>query len=387
MAFLLIQSAICCAQNTVTIRGEVPGAKRSSELTLFMANGDSVSFIQETSVKDDRFTFEFTPPADVELPMKLAIFGSDKSSKSPLFFWVPAGTTLISGSGNDVLLWSVENDSREQADHKMLNRVKNDFRQELEKTYAGIAANQRKIASSAVNEDVKEFARLAVDSLSEAYNDTYRKIRMAQLNYLSSNAGISKAGAPVLEEIVSSGLVHGNYMEPYRDMITKLYEGMSPELKNSSTGLSIKSMMEPPKIVQIGDTIPDITLSALKGTKHKFSDFRGKYMLINLWVDEWSCIDAFPELRQVKKNYDKQLTVVGIYLGTDREVWKDLTARYGLQWVNLSDGKGPGRGVASRFNIEAVPMFVLVDANGRVVDIWVEFAPGSITESIKFLGR
>ena len=70
----------------------------------------------------------------------------------------------------------------------------------------------------------------------------------------------------------------------------------------------------PPAEPRVGFLAPDLTLTSLDGNSIKFSDLRGKNIIINYWVT-WCapCKDELPALDKISRDYqNKNLVVISV---------------------------------------------------------------------------
>jgi thiol-disulfide isomerase/thioredoxin len=121
----------------------------------------------------------------------------------------------------------------------------------------------------------------------------------------------------------------------------------------------------------IGKELPDFSFVDLNGKKRKFSEFRGKYVLLDFW-GFWCppCRDELPYLREAYKRYQSRgLEIVG--MNTDDftpESIKKALSENGMTWtqarhdsfMELKD---------FQFRIESFPTTFLVAPDGKVLSM------------------
>ena len=121
----------------------------------------------------------------------------------------------------------------------------------------------------------------------------------------------------------------------------------------------------------VGKEIPDFSFVDLNGKKHKFSEFRGKYVLLDFW-GFWCppCRQEIPYLREAYKRFQARgLEIVG--MNTDDytlESIKKGLAENSMTWTNarqdsfieLKD---------FRFRIESFPTTFLVAPDGKILSM------------------
>ena len=115
----------------------------------------------------------------------------------------------------------------------------------------------------------------------------------------------------------------------------------------------------------LGKTAPDFTLKSDQGDNKKLSEYRGKVVLINFWAS-WCgpCQQELPklsELRSLHDEYDFELLAVNI----DEEPEKALrlAKKLAIDFPILFDDL---KQVSKLYDIDAMPMTILIDRNGEV---------------------
>lgn len=130
--------------------------------------------------------------------------------------------------------------------------------------------------------------------------------------------------------------------------------------------------MEKQKVVkelQSGNvTAPDFTLPDLNGKNVALSSFRGKWVILDFW-GSWCmwCIKGFPELKKAYEQYAGKLEVVGVDCGDTQEAWKAAVQKYKLPWAHLYNGNG--QEVLQQYGVSGFPTKVIIDPEGKIVNI------------------
>ncbi len=132
-------------------------------------------------------------------------------------------------------------------------------------------------------------------------------------------------------------------------------------------GLMLKRTQQGP--IQVGDTVPDLTVTAFDGTTYRLSEQRGKVVLINFWAS-WctTCKDEAIALQQAWEQLSPRGDVLFLgldYVDTEPEA-KAYLERYGVTYPN-----GPDLGTqwSQAFRIRGVPETYILDKEGRLAYI------------------
>lgn len=132
-------------------------------------------------------------------------------------------------------------------------------------------------------------------------------------------------------------------------------------------GLMLKRTQKGP--IQVGDTVPDLSVTAFDGTTYRLSTLRGKVVLINFWAS-WctTCKDEAVALEQAWRQLSPRGDV--IFLGLDY-VDTDPEAKAYLATFDITYPNGPDLGTrwAQAFRIRGVPETYILDKTGRLAYI------------------
>jgi thiol-disulfide isomerase/thioredoxin len=113
-------------------------------------------------------------------------------------------------------------------------------------------------------------------------------------------------------------------------------------LKKISEGLADQEKMlkayQNKRFATVGAPCPDVQFEDLKGQVHHLSEFKGKYVYLNLWAS-WckSCSEEFSYLKKLAKELkNSPIVFVSISVDSDRDVWLKKVKELGLsgnQWI------------------------------------------------------
>lgn len=144
---------------------------------------------------------------------------------------------------------------------------------------------------------------------------------------------------------------------------------LAPSLANFPYVEDLDGIIKQLEKVQIGQVAPDFSLPDTAGVSVALTDFRGKYVLLDFWAS-WCppCRKENPNVVKAYQDYkDKNFTVVGISLDSDKGKWMKAIADDHLSWTNLSDLKFWDSEIPALYGIRGIPANVLLDPNGVII--------------------
>ena len=134
-----------------------------------------------------------------------------------------------------------------------------------------------------------------------------------------------------------------------------------------ASALSATAFAGTPGEVPIGGYLREATLQGFSGDTKKFSDYRGKPLVINVWAS-WCgpCRAEMGSLDRLARRYGgKQFNVIGISTDDDGNAAAELIKKLKLTFVNYLDSKVF---LENMLGANTIPLTILVDANGRVLE-------------------
>jgi len=114
---------------------------------------------------------------------------------------------------------------------------------------------------------------------------------------------------------------------------------------------------------------PDFELKDLDGKSYQLSQFKGeRFVLLYFWAT-WcpQCIASRPNIARIRENIpSKDLEIMGINVGSgdSLERVKRFQKGHPVSWPMLYDAD---ESVTQRYEVQGIPLYVLVDKKGVVV--------------------
>ena len=100
------------------------------------------------------------------------------------------------------------------------------------------------------------------------------------------------------------------------------------------------------------------------------ADYRGKVVVLDFWASWCSpCRASFPWVREFYEEYrEKGVEIIGVSIDENKASWEKALDEERLPWPQVIDEIEKGRSrVGGLYHVLAVPMFVVVDKEGKIV--------------------
>jgi len=123
--------------------------------------------------------------------------------------------------------------------------------------------------------------------------------------------------------------------------------------------------------LQIGDSIPNITLKNQNNVVVNINQFKEKFVLIDFWAS-W-CAPCRLGNKKLVKLYSSinssKIEIIGISLDTDKNKWVKAIEKDKIEFTQLIDPKGFDANTAIVFGVEELPSKFLFNENGILIAI------------------
>ena len=134
-----------------------------------------------------------------------------------------------------------------------------------------------------------------------------------------------------------------------------------------ATAISATAFASTPGEVKIGGYLREAKLQGLTGKTKKFSDYKGKPLIINVWAS-WCgpCRAEMGSLERLAHRYGgKQFNVIGISTDDDGNAAVAFIKQSKITFENFLDSKVF---LENMLGANTIPLTILVDAHGRVLE-------------------
>ncbi len=162
------------------------------------------------------------------------------------------------------------------------------------------------------------------------------------------------------------------------DELMSLFEN---HCKNDSIKSEMRDTYSQLRKLQKGNIAPDFVMCDRNGKEYRLSDFKGKYVYIDVWSTRCNpCIAEFPYLNEIEQDFkDSNIEFIGVCLD-------DAQAR----WLNILDKKKPAgiqlsaqSDFSKNYMIWTVPCYILIDKEGRFLSARTLRPSGNLRSLLK----
>lgn len=126
---------------------------------------------------------------------------------------------------------------------------------------------------------------------------------------------------------------------------------------------------------QYGQPAPDFSLQSFSGKQISLSDHKGDVVMINFWAT-WCgpCRQEMPILDELYNRYERAgFQLLGVNIDDEPQRAKDMIAELGVSFPVLFDNT---KEVSELYSVQAMPVSVMVDREGKVRYIHHGYKPG-----------
>ncbi len=124
-----------------------------------------------------------------------------------------------------------------------------------------------------------------------------------------------------------------------------------------------------------GHEAPDFALKSATGENLRLSEYRGNVVMINFWAT-WCgpCRQEMPLLDELYNRYQRVgFNLLGVNIDDDSSRAVDMARELGVSFPVLFDAR---KEVSRLYDVEAMPVTVLVDREGTVRYVHHGYKPG-----------
>ena len=363
--FILLLAAACgrTPQDSFVLRGTVPGAMDSTEVNL-VPNGNFQD-AWTTYTKNGKFEIRGKMPAPTHCELRLnnadicerrGIENDDLVKYNEINFFVENGELTFSTPSVDSLPQSFwRYDIRKEANYTLTGSAAQDAfvryqRQTIPQRHAIREAEQRYMESG----DVADY-REAQAAQEELASQSLAFIRENDDLHVNLHVAEALKRSPFTYDQAYLDELAGLFAAS-RDTCAPLRE-FCAYLEKAAAFVQGKKLEEGTVLDPKGKELPLLAQLNREG-----------YTLIDFWAS-WCgpCRASFPHLREMHKRFGDRVKFVSLSVDSKEADWRQAMDEERLPWPQFLASKPLSKAVGDLYDITAIPTFLLVDAEGRIV--------------------
>jgi thiol-disulfide isomerase/thioredoxin len=354
LAAILVAKIAVSQQYVIT--ASITGFKNGTKF--YLKDVDADANIDSAVIQNDHFVLKGVL---AETPQNLWLYSQNQQNFYYATLLIGNEKVSINGDIKDFPFDLSISGGKAQQDHdKLIDLTKAGYkhRNDLLAEYFALKGDSAKIKSKIIWTAINK-----IDSLDEVTRKAFIK---ANLNSY--------------EGLLQLFFVEGKYQ---KDSLQQMYNSLGPQFKQCRFGQRINSYLKVGDILKKGDDMADFEAIDKSGKKHKLSEIKGEYILLDFSTTYCGpCIESVAELKEISKQYTGKLAVVTFSADGSKTTWLKGIDRDKPSWLSVWDGKGDYGETISKYGVTGYPTFFLVDPHGKILSKVVGYgkSPGEKSE-------
>lgn len=128
------------------------------------------------------------------------------------------------------------------------------------------------------------------------------------------------------------------------------------------------------RTLKVGNEVPNITITSNDGKANRLNDFRGKYILLDIWAS--NCEKSMKERAAIKEIYEAtkeqqdKIIIISLSVDNDKVAWIEALKNSGIDhawWLQGLDPIGLESPNVKLLGVKATPRMMLIDPEGRLI--------------------
>lgn len=141
------------------------------------------------------------------------------------------------------------------------------------------------------------------------------------------------------------------------------------EIGDQTLAQSLRIQLESAKNTEEGMDAPDNEFEDKAGNKHRFSDYKGKYLYVDFWAT-WCgpCKAEIPHLASLVDKYkdNDKIAFISISMDANRSAWEKMIAKDNPAWPQFIFNEAQSARASKDWGISGIPRFIMISPNGKV---------------------
>ena len=358
---LLVISVLfsCGSQAGYVLKGEFKGAGNGRAVLLMSSEGQRV--ISDTvEMKGGKFVFEGEVP-----DAGWATVVVEPEGKEGVRMMLALENSRIEMRGDWNNLGMDENEELAVLGMQIIGSKNQDVYEQVEGQYKAVKELPEFTKFAEILEKVLETPEILEDTTfyweyKKGYDVWIARVKKEQLKIMAANPSV---------EMVAYEL---GYMKDNMtlEQLEQVFGQFDVKVQQSKWGKAIRESIELRQRIEPGRLAPEFTLARRDSSLVSLADFRGKVVVLDFWAS-WCrpCRASFPWVREFYEEYrEKGVEIIGVSIDENKASWEKALDEERLPWPQVIDEIEKGRSrVGGLYHVLAVPMFVVVDKEGKIV--------------------
>ncbi len=163
------------------------------------------------------------------------------------------------------------------------------------------------------------------------------------------------------------------------------YTSFMEESKNEFYKGKLKEIEVKWDHLKAGMDAPDFSYPDVDSVYHTLSDYKGKYVFIDVWAT-WCgpCLAQQPEIEALEEQYKDNPNIVfmAVSIDADADAWRRMVTQKNMKGVQILAEAAFNSEINKAYNIGTIPRYIMVDTKGKLIDA---SAPRPTTDDLKTL--
>ena len=358
---LLVISVVfsCGSQAGYVLKGEFKGAG-NGRAVLLMSSEDQRVISDTVEMKGGKFVFEGEVP-----DAGWATVVVEPEGKEGVRMMLALENSRIEMRGDWNNLGRDENEELAVLGMQIIGSKNQDVYEQVEGQYKAVKELPEFTKFAEILEKVLETPEILEDTTfyweyKKGYDVWIARVKKEQLKIMAANPSV---------EMVAYEL---GYMKDNMtlEQLEQVFGQFDVKVQQSKWGKAIRESIELRQRIEPGRLAPEFTLARRDSSLVSLADYRGKVVVLDFWAS-WCrpCRASFPWVREFYEEYrEKGVEIIGVSIDENKASWEKALDEERLPWPQVIDEIEKGRSrVGGLYHVLAVPMFVVVDKEGKIV--------------------